>query len=405
VTEKNKDIAHRQKRLGTETAFEVLARARELEAKGKHIVHLEIGEPDFDTASHIIDAAIKALNDGYTHYCASAGMMEVRESFATYLSETRKVKFDKSEIVIAPGAKPIVTLSLFACVNEDEEVLYPNPGYPIYESVIRYIGAKPVPYPLKEELDFRIDLDELKSLITPRTKLIILNSPQNPTGGVLTKEDLHGIASLALKHDLWVISDEVYCYILYDGRKHYSIVSINGMKDRTVVVDGHSKTYAMTGWRLGFGAMPIHLATEVTRLCTNFHSCTSPFIQLAGKAAIEGSQERVKEMVDKFTGRRRLIIAELLKIKGITCRVPKGAFYAFPNISSFGLSSLEMQNYLLEECGVATLAGSSFGKYGEGYIRLSYANSPENIKLGISRIKEGLEKLNKNKHKNSKKNK
>ena len=396
-------IARRQKDLGTETAFEVLARARELEAQGKHIVHLEIGEPDFDTAPHIIEAAMNALRSGYTHYCASAGMMEVRETFARYLTETRKVQFKPSEVVVSPGAKPIITLSLFACVNEGEEVLYPNPGYPIYGSVIKYIGAKPVPYSLREEIDFSIDLDELTSLITPKTKLIILNSPQNPTGGVLTKENLQGIASLAQKHDLWVIADEVYCYILYDGRKHHSIVSINGMKDRCIIVDGHSKTYAMTGWRLGFGVMPEELAKEVTRLCTNFHSCTSPFIQLAGKAAIEGSQQCVKDMVDKFTGRRRLIIAELLKIDGISCRVPKGAFYAFPNISSFGLSSLEMQNYLLEEHGVATLAGSSFGKYGEGYIRLSYANSPDNIKLGISRIATGLDKLRKSKKNNARK--
>jgi aspartate aminotransferase len=386
-------LADRQSRLGTETAFEVLARAKQLEAQGKSVIHLEIGEPDFDTAPHITQAAIKALVEGCTHYVPSAGIMEVRETFAKYMTDTRKLNYTPDEIVITPGAKPIIAFGLLACVNEGDEVLYPDPGYPIYGSMINYIGAKPVPYHLIESMDFRFDVDHLEKLITKKTKLIIINSPQNPTGGILTKEDLQKIAELAIKHDLWVIADEVYCYIIYDSRKHESITQFDGMKERTIVVDGHSKTYAMTGWRLGFGAMPVELAKQLTRLCTNFHSCTAGFVQYAGKAAFEGPQDCVREMVSKFTGRRRLIVAELGKIEGVTCRVPKGAFYAFPNISSFGMTSLEMQNYLLEECGVATLAGTSFGQQGQGYIRLSYANSPSNINEAIKRMREGLERL------------
>ncbi len=387
------ELADRKKRLGTETAFEVLARARQLEAEGMDVVHLEIGEPDFSTASHIVQAAIKALVDGHTHYVPTAGMPEVRECFADFITRTRNIKYTPDEIVVTPGAKPIITLSIFATVNENEEVLYPDPGYPIYGSVINYIGAKPVPYTLKEDLDFRLDFDNLRKLITKKTSLIIINSPHNPTGGILTKDDLHELAEIAVENDLWVISDEVYSNILYDGRKHLSISRYDGMKERTIIVEGHSKSYAMTGWRLGFGAMPLEVAAQVTKLCTNFHSCTAPFVQLAGKAALEGPQDCVRDMVTKFTGRRRLIIAELSKIEGIKCRVPKGAFYAFPNISEFGLSSIEMQDYLLDKCGVATLAGTSFGEQGEGYIRLSYANSPENINKAMKKLSAGLDKL------------
>ncbi|MCD6218383.1 pyridoxal phosphate-dependent aminotransferase [bacterium] len=386
-------FADRQERLGTETAFEVLARAKQLEAKGMDVVHLEIGEPDFDTAPHIVQAAIKALVDGHTHYVPTAGIPEVRECFADYITKTRKIKYTPDEIVITPGAKPIITLSLYAIVNRDDEVLYPDPGYPIYGSVINYIGAKPVPYTLKDDFDFRIDFDELRSLITKKTRLIIINSPHNPTGGILTKEDLKQLAEIAVSNDLWVLADEVYCHILYDGRKHQSISRYNDMKERTIIVDGHSKTYAMTGWRLGFGAMPVELAKHITKLCTNFNSCTAGFVQLAGKVAIESSQDCVRDMVSKFTGRRRLIIAELADIEGITCRVPKGAFYAFPNISEFGLSSLEMQDYLLDKYGLATLAGTSFGKEGEGFIRLSYANSPANINKAMKKLRVGLENL------------
>ncbi|MFH1515097.1 MAG: pyridoxal phosphate-dependent aminotransferase [bacterium] len=386
-------FATRQGRLGTETAFEVLKRANELQAKGREIVHLEIGEPDFDTAEHIIEAAVKALENGVTHYGPSAGLPEVRECFADYMTRTRGVKYSLDEIVITPGAKPIISFALLALVNEGDEVLCPDPGYPIYSSMINYIGATTVPYKLKEDLDFRIDFVELENLLTEKTKLIIINSPQNPTGGVLTRDDLKRLSEIVIKNDLWVIADEVYCYILYDGRKHQSIIQFDGMKERSVIVDGHSKTYAMTGWRLGFGAMPVEVANHVAKLCTNFHSCTAGFVQLARKAAFEGPQECVRDMVSKFNGRRRLIIAELEKIEGITSRVPKGAFYAFPNISAFGIGSKKIQNFLLDDCGVATLAGIDFGAEGDNYIRLSYANSPENILKAMDMMRKGLKNL------------
>jgi len=382
-------FAERMKRLGTETAFEVLARAKAMEAEGRDVVHLEIGEPDFDTPSNIIDAAVKALKDGFTHYGPSAGLPEARRVFAEHITKDRGLKVDPENIVITPGAKPILFFSIIALVDEGDEVIYPNPGFPIYESVINFVGGKPVPIPLREENEFSIDIDELKGLFNEKTKLIIINSPQNPTGGVLSEEDMKGIVELAIKYDAWILSDEVYSKIIYDGQ-HVSIYNFPEAKDRTILLEGHSKTYAMTGWRLGYGVMPKELADHVARLQTNSTSCTASFIQMAGIEALTGPQDESRKMVAEFKARRDLIVDGLNEIPGIKCLRPKGAFYVFPNIKGTGKSSKELENLLLEEAGVAGLSGTSFGEYGEGYLRFSYANSQENIKKALERIKEVL---------------
>jgi len=376
--------------LGTETAFEVLAKAKALEKQGKDVVHLEIGEPDFDTPKNIKEAAVKALYAGYTHYVPSAGIPEFKEAIAEYISKTRKIKVDPDEVVVTPGAKPIMFFSILACVNPNEEVMYPNPGFPIYESVINFVGAKPVPLPLKEENDFRLDPEYVKEKITKKTKMIILNSPENPTGGVLTREDLKVIADcIADRDDVQVLSDEIYSRIIYEG-EHESIASLPGIKEKTILLDGFSKTYAMTGWRLGYGVMRKDLAQKVAQLMTNSNSCTCAFIQMAGIEALKGSQNEPERMVVEFKKRREVIVSGLNQIKGITCKKPRGAFYVFPNITGTGMDCRELGDYLLKEAGVAVLPGTSFGKYGEGYLRLSFANSIENIKKALNRISQAL---------------
>jgi aspartate/methionine/tyrosine aminotransferase len=386
-------LADRMAVLGTETAFEVLARAKALERQGKNIIHLEIGEPDFDTPQNIKEAAVKALYAGYTHYVPAAGIPELREAIAEYISKTREIPVDPEEVVVTPGAKPIIFFTILACVNPGEEVLYPNPGFPIYESVIKFVGAKPVPIPLKEENDFRIDHEYVKEKVTEKTKMIILNSPENPTGGVLTRDDLKLIADcIAERDDLIVLSDEIYSRIIYEG-SHESIASLPGMKEKTVILDGFSKTYAMTGWRLGYGVMRKDLAEKITQLMINSNSCTCAFIQMAGIEALKGPQDSVDRMVAEFRKRREIIVEGLNRIKGVTCKKPKGAFYVFPNITGTGMRSKELSDYLLNEVGVAVLPGTSFGKYGEGYLRISFANSVENIKEALRRIEAALEKL------------
>ncbi len=383
------DLAKRMERLGTETAFVVLARAKQLEREGKDVVHLEIGEPDFDTAPNIVEACIEALKDGYHHYNPSAGIPELREALAKKVGENRGLDVAPENIVVCPGGKPIIYFSIFALVNEGDEVIYPNPGYPIYESVINFVGAKPIPLVLREENDFSFDVNELKDKITPKTRMIIINSPQNPTGSVLSKSDLGAIAELAVKHDLIVLSDEVYMEILYEG-EHTSIATFPGMKDRTIVLDAASKTYAMTGWRLGYGVMRPDWAEQVAKLFTNCHSCTTTFVQRAMVEAVTGPQDSVRAMVEKFRKRRQVIVDGLNAIDDITCTMPKGAFYAFPNISKTGFKSQDLEHMFLEEAGVAALSGTAFGAEGEGYVRFSYANSVENIEKALVRIKELL---------------
>src|SRR6184192_3769347 len=324
-------LAKRMPRLGTETAFEVLVKARALEAKGRDIVHLEIGEPDFDTPRNIIDAGCDALHKGFTHYGPSAGLPQLREIIAQHVSETRRVNATPEEVVVVPGGKPIIFFSILALVEEGDEVIYPNPGFPIYESMINYVGAKAVPIQLREELDFRLDVDELASLINDRTKLIILNSPQNPTGGMLEKEDIEAVASTIGNRNIMVLSDEIYSRLIFEGN-HHSIMSVDGMKERTILLDGFSKTYAMTGWRMGYGVMRADLAAHISRLMTNSASCTASFTQIAGIEALRGSQDLVDQMRAEFQKRRDVMVAGLNKIKGFSCRLPKGAFYVFPNI-------------------------------------------------------------------------
>jgi aspartate aminotransferase len=382
-------FAERMSRLGTETAFEVLAKAKAMEAEGKDMVHLEIGEPDFDTPPNIVKAAVKALKSGYTHYGPSAGMPDARRVFSEYITKDRKVEVRPENVVITPGAKPILFFSILALVDEGDEVVYPNPGFPIYESVINFVGAKAVPIPLREEKGFSFDVDELRGLVNDKTKLIIINSPQNPTGGMLTKKDMKTVAELADRHDAWILSDEVYSKIIYEG-KHVSIYDFPEVKDRTILLEGHSKTYAMTGWRLGYGIMPPKLAEAVARLQTNSNSCTASFTQMAGIEALTGSQSRSRKMVREFKARRDLIVDGLNAIPGFTCLRPKGSFYVFPNITGTGMKSKELETFLLERAGVAALSGTSFGAYGEGYLRFSYANSQENIAKALDKIRGAL---------------
>jgi aspartate/methionine/tyrosine aminotransferase len=377
---------------GTETAFEVLARAKALEAKGKKVIHLEIGEPDFDTPANIKHAAIRALNEGYTHYTPAAGIAQVREAVANYVSRTRNIPVDPDEVVITPGGKPIMSFLMLALIDEGDEVIYPNPSYPIYESMIHFTGGKPVPIPLREELDFRLDVEELRKLVTPRTKLIVLNSPHNPTGGVLPKKDLEKIAEIIEGRDIYVLSDEIYSRIIYDG-EHFSLASLPGMKDRVVILDGFSKTYAMTGWRLGYGVMHKELASKITRLMVNFVSCSTAFVQMAGIEALNGPQDEAEKMVQEFRRRRDIIVKGLNEIPGVSCKLPAGAFYAFPNVKSFGKPSKEIADYLLNEGGVAALSGTAFGEYGEGYLRLSYANSVENIQEALRLMRGALARI------------
>jgi aspartate aminotransferase len=385
-------LAHSMSRLGTETAFSVLARARELERQGREIVHLEIGEPDFDTPEHVKEAATAALRAGETHYCPTAGIPELREEAARYLSRTRAVDIDPARVLVANGAKPFLFFTILATCNPGDEVVYPDPGFPIYESAIRWLGATPVPLPLEEERDFAFDLADLESRLTPRTKLVILNSPQNPTGGALSAKETEQAAALLAESGAWVLSDEVYSRMVYDG-EFASVASYPGMLERTVVLDGFSKTYAMTGWRCGYAAVPEPLVEPLVRFFVNSTSCVPPFVQLAGVAALTGPQDEPHAMVEEFRGRRELVVSGLNELPGVTCRVPRGAFYAFPNVSAVPLETEELADRLLQEAGVAVLAGSAFGRYGQDNLRISYANSRENLALALERMGAFLEAL------------
>jgi len=384
-------LARRMARLGTETAFEVLVKARALEAKGRDIVHLEIGEPDFDTPSNIIEAATDALHKGWTHYGPSAGLPALREAIAEEVSRSRKVEVKPEEVVVVPGGKPIIFFTILALVDEGDEVIYPNPGFPIYESMINFMGAKAVPIRLREEMDFRLDVNELARLINDRTKLIILNSPQNPTGGVLTRKDIEAIAAAIGDREIMVLSDEIYSRLIYEG-EDFSLMSVPGFKDRTILLDGFSKTYAMTGWRLGYGVMRADLASHIARLMTNSNSCTASFTQVAGVEGLRGPQDSVDVMREEFRRRRDRFVQRINQIKGFSCRLPKGAFYTFPNITKTGWPSKKLADALLEDAGVAALSGTAFGEFGEGYLRFSVANSIANIDKALDRIEQWVKK-------------
>ena len=385
-------FAQRMKRLGTETAFEVLAKAKDLEAQGHRVIHLEIGEPDFATPEHIVAAGCRALQDGYTHYSPSAGVAALREAVAAHITRTRGVEVTPEQVVITPGAKPILFFGILALIDPGDEVILPDPGFPIYESVVRFVNGIPRLVPLREELGFRWDLDELRAAVTPQTRLIILNSPHNPTGGVLTADDLAGIADLAREHDLAVLADEIYSEILYEG-KHESLYGLPGMAERTILLDGFSKTYAMTGWRLGYGVMPEELAPHITRLITNSVSCTATFVQMAGIEALQGPQDETRRMVEAFRERRDAIVEGLNRIPGFRCHKPRGAFYVFPNTTAFRRTSAELADILLNRYHVAALAGTSFGPAGEGYLRFSYANSMDNIREALARLEKASREL------------
>ena len=378
-------------RLGTETAFEVLVKAKALEAQGRKIIHLEIGEPDFNTPGNIIEAGCDALRNGFTHYGPSAGLVELREAIAKYVSETRRVNVTPEEVVVVPGGKPIIFFSILALAEDGDEIIYPNPGFPIYESMINYVGAKAVPVRLREELDFRLDVDEFASLITDRTKLVIVNSPHNPTGGVLEKKDIDAIVRAIGDRNIMVLSDEIYSQLIFEGEEH-SIMSIDGMKERTILLDGFSKTYAMTGWRMGYGVMRADLATHISRLMTNSNSCTASFTQVAGIEALLGNQESVNTMRAEFKKRRDVMVSGLNKIKGFSCRSPHGAFYVFPNTTKTGWPSKKLADALLDDAGVAALSGTAFGTFGEGYLRFSVANSIENIEKALDRVNDWVTK-------------
>jgi len=379
-------LARRMSRLGTETAFEVLNKARTLEREGKSIIHLEIGEPDFDTPLNVVEAGVDALRKGWTHYGPSAGLADLRQTLAEYVSRTRAVKVTSDEVVVVPGGKPIIFFTILALIEEGDEVIYPNPGFPIYESMIHYAGGRAIPIHLREERDFSLDVDELASIINDRTKLIILNSPQNPTGGVLERKEIEQIAKIIGDRNIMVLSDEIYSRLLFDGGQHFSIMSVPGMQERTILLDGFSKTYAMTGWRMGYGVMRPDLAVHITRLMTNSNSCTASFTQVAGIEAIRGDQSSVDRMRSEFQRRRDVFVAGLNKIKGFSCRMPKGAFYVFPNITGTGWRSKPLADALLEQAGVAALSGTAFGEFGEGYLRFSVANSLENLEQALDRV-------------------
>jgi len=381
--------AERMNHIGQETAFQVLVRARALEARGRSVIHLEIGEPDFDTPSHIIAAGQQALEEGFTHYGPGAGLPELRTSVSGYLQRWRGLDIEPARVVITPGAKPVMFFAIMALINRGYEVFYPDPGFPIYESMTRFVGGKAIPMPLREERRFRFDPDEFRSLVTDRTRLIIINSPHNPTGGVLTHGDLEVIADVSRERNIAVLSDEIYARILYTGQ-HESIASLDGMLDRTIILDGWSKTWAMTGWRLGFGVFPAELMPHVERLISNSVSCTASFAQQAAIAALDGPQEAVTRMVDEFTIRRAAILVGLNALPGVRCLEPDGAFYAFPNITRTGFASHDLADRLLEEAGVACLSGTAFGGYGEGFLRFSYANNLQNIGEALDRMRSLL---------------
>jgi aspartate aminotransferase len=391
TTQHELQLARRMSRLGTETAFEVLNKARALERQGKSIIHLEIGEPDFDTPANVIEAGVDALHKGWTHYGPSAGLPELRQTIADYVSRTRSVKISPEEVVVVPGGKPIIFFTILALIDEGDEVIYPNPGFPIYESMIHYVGGKAVPIHLREERDFSLDVDELAALTTNRTKIIILNSPENPTGGVMQRKDVEQVAQIIGDRNILVLSDEIYSRLLFEG-DHFSIMSVPGMQERTILLDGFSKTYAMTGWRMGYGVMRPDLAAQITRLATNSTSCTASFTQIAGIEALRGDQSSVDQMCAEFKRRRDVFVAGLNKIKGFSCRMPKGAFYVFPNITKTGWKSKPLADALLEQAGIAALSGTAFGEFGEGYLRFSVANSLENLQQALDRLDQWTRK-------------
>jgi aspartate/methionine/tyrosine aminotransferase len=391
-------IAERMNGLAGESAFQVLAAANTLEAKGKTVIHFEIGEPDFPTAPHVVDAAKEALDAGYTTYCNAQGLVPLREAIVAYTRAYKGIAVRAEQVVVAPGGKPIIFATISVLVDPGDEVVYPDPGFPTYGSVIRYAGGIPVPIPLTEENDFRLSVEALRSRITAKTKLIILNSPSNPTGGILTDSDLQEIAAVIAGRNIFVLSDEIYSRIVYDGGRAGSIASLPGMQEKTIILDGFSKTYCMTGWRLGYGIMQEGIAEKMTRLLINSNSCTTHFVQRAGIAALEGPQSSVDAMVREFARRRDFIVERLNRIEGVTCRKPAGAFYAFPNVSGTGFSSREVADFLLQEAGVAALDGSGFGAAGAGYLRLSFATSFERIHAGLDRIEDALKKLARTRH-------
>lgn len=379
-------------RLGTESAFEVLARARALEAEGREIVHLELGEPDFVTPEHIRQAAKDALDRGETHYVPAPGILPLREAVCAFLEQHGRLATTPDRVVVTPGAKPIMFFTILALCEEGDEVIYPDPGFPMYESIAAFAGARPVPIPLREENGFRLDPDELASLVTDRTKLLVLNAPHNPCGSALTRQDLEAIARTAMEHDFAILSDEVYWKIRYEG-EHASILDFDGMAQRTVLLDGWSKTWAMTGWRLGFGVFPEPLIEPVTRLVINSVSCTSAFSQHAAIAALTGPMEPTERMVAEFHGRRDAIVSGLNAIEGVSCVTPDGAFYVFPNVAGLGRTSKEVETHLLERAGVAALTGTAFGRYGEGFLRFSYANSLESIERALAAFRAAVPEL------------
>jgi aspartate/methionine/tyrosine aminotransferase len=386
-------LATSLERLGTETAFEVLARAKALEATGKRVIHLEIGEPDFDTPPHIVEAAAKALKDGQTHYCPAPGLPILRETCANHLSTHRGIDVHPDSIVVTPGAKPFLFYGILATCNPGDEVIYPNPGFPIYESAIKWAGATPVPLPLTEDSDFAFTADDLRSRMTPKTKMVILNSPANPTGGYISKQLNAEIANVLAEHDCWILSDEVYSEMLWGGAEHDTIAGHQGLQDRTILLDGFSKTFAMTGWRLGYASLPEALREPITRLIINSVSCTAPATQLAGVAALTGPRTEIDAMMAEFDRRRAAVVEGLNSLPGVTCRDPKGAFYAFPNVTGTGQDGKIVADRLLQEAGVAVLSGTAFGEHGDGYLRLSYANSMENIQEAIEAMRGLLETM------------
>ncbi len=385
-------LADRMSRLGTETAFEVFARAQELERQGKSILHLELGEPDFASPDSAIEGAISALRSGVTKYTASPGILDLRALIAEVEGPRRNLAFAPEQVMVTPGAKPIMFFAILALVQEGDEVLYPDPGFPIYESMINFVGAKPVPYALKESRAFCMDLDFIKDRLSDRTRLVILNSPNNPTGGVEPEENLRGLAGLLRNHRAWVLADEIYSHFIFEGA-HVSIASYDGMAERTIILDGFSKTYSMTGWRLGWGIMPKELVPHMTRLAVNSVSCTASFSQKGGIAAIGTREQTIPPMLEEFRRRREVIVKGLNAIPGVKCANPRGTFYAFPNVSSFGKTSKEVATYLLEEGGVACLAGTAFGKEGEGNLRFSFATSMEKIRQALERVRTALAKM------------
>jgi len=383
-------IAERMTRIGIESAFEVLMRARALEAQGKHIIHLEIGQPDFPTPQHVKDAAKRALDEGWTGYGPTPGFPDFRDAIAEYISRTRGISVTGKNVVVVPGGKPIMFFTMMAVLEPGDEVIYPNPGFPIYESMINFLGATPVPMPLVESRGFSFDLDTFREKLSSRTKMVVLNSPANPTGGMIPREDLAKMAEMLRERDVLVLSDEIYSRICY-GPDPSSITQFDGMLEKTVILDGFSKTYSMTGWRLGYGVMPLWLVDAVDKLMVNSNSCTASFTQRAGLAALQGPQDAVDTMVAEFRRRRDAIVKGLNEIPGFRCSVPDGAFYVFPNVTGTGVPSRQLADMLLNDAGVACLSGTAFGSYGDGYLRFSYAASLENIEEALGRIRKASE--------------